>query len=181
MKTQGFIVVFRHQNMRAMLGRCLTNLPNDLKEAVSSAALQFPDTVSFVATTEPFFDPNPSFGGKQNQQLDDQPSRKASKRRVHGKISQRYPAALNDDHAVIVSSALGLVQCRMGGGSLPASPRAGSRRIDSVFQGLPVGVRRVRSADRTGSAPPIPIIDTLSLQGRIPHVTTSFLPDASEA
>ena len=111
------------------------------------------------------------------KEKDGPPSRKASKRRVHGKMSRRYPATptnINarryDYHAIIVSSAHGVVQCRIGGGILPAEPSRGassryramsvacrqsaeSRRIDSPFQGSFVVVQRVRSAAFTDSVP----------------------------
>jgi len=98
-----------------MQERSSPNLPNGRKKRHPVGIVpQNLDNVSAAVTTASLHDPNPSLGGKKKQLLDDHPSRKASKGRVHGKMSRRHPATPTNYHAVIVSSAHGFVQCRIG-------------------------------------------------------------------
>jgi len=135
--------------------RSIPNLPNQTFRCLNHGAS--------------LLDPNPSFGGKKKQILDDHPCRKASKGRVHGKMSKRHPSNPPDYHAVIVSSAHGVVQCRIGDARSPVKRPSGalnqywttsadgresavSPRIDSLFQGVWVVVQGVGPGQSTDLA-----------------------------
>jgi hypothetical protein len=110
-----------------MKERSLPKLPNGRKKRHPvGIAPRYLGNVSADVTTESLHDPNPSFGEKKKQLLYDHPFRKASKGRVHGKMSRRHSATQTNYHAVIVSSAHGFVQCRIGGTGLPVKRPRGA-------------------------------------------------------